>query len=167
MRLKLSSNTYTQLTNNINNSQTIITVDSTSNFPVINSSAGEYFYLDILNQDSDYETIKVTAIDELNLTVVRSQAGTVARSFVAGSPCGMRIGKAVIDDLITFDDTYIFNQIAASAHWIITHNLDKYPSVTVVDSAENVVVGDVQYNGKNSLSIDFNGTEFSGKAYLN
>jgi hypothetical protein len=63
-------------------------------------------------------------------------------------------------------NTYIFTQSSAAATWVISHNLDKFPSVTVVDSAGTVVVGNVQYNDNNQLTLTFNGG-FSGKAYLN
>ena len=62
--------------------------------------------------------------------------------------------------------TYTHNQINASAEWIIQHNLNKYPSVTVVDSAGNMVIGDVIYNSENQITITFQ-SAFSGKAYLN
>ena len=64
------------------------------------------------------------------------------------------------------DSTYIHNQTTASATWTITHNLEKYPSVTVVDSAGSVVIGDVQYISKNQIVLTFQGS-FSGTAYLN
>lgn len=64
------------------------------------------------------------------------------------------------------DKSFAYTQGVASATWAITHNLNKKPSVTVVDSAENVVVGDIEYNDNNSVTITFSGA-FSGKAYLN
>ena len=64
------------------------------------------------------------------------------------------------------DKHYTHTQSVASASWTITHNLNKYPSVTVVDSAGSVVVGDVQYLSLNDVVITFSGP-FSGTAYLN
>lgn len=64
------------------------------------------------------------------------------------------------------DKTYVHTQNIAAATWIIQHNMYKYPSVSVVDSAENQVVGDVEYTTLNSLTITFT-APFSGKAYLN
>ena len=62
--------------------------------------------------------------------------------------------------------TYIHTQSSASSSWTINHNLDKYPSVSVVDSAGNKVIGDVEYTSRNSVVVSFCAT-FSGKAYLN
>jgi hypothetical protein len=63
--------------------------------------------------------------------------------------------------------TYTHNQEVASSTWSITHTLNKYPSVTIVDSAGTVVVGDITYIDASNIIIDFDGTSFSGKAYLN
>lgn len=62
--------------------------------------------------------------------------------------------------------TYVHTQIAASAVWSIAHGLGTYPSVTVIDSGESVVIGDVQYIDNNNLIITFSAA-FGGKAYLN
>ena len=64
------------------------------------------------------------------------------------------------------DKTYVHTQSVASNTWSITHNLGKFPSVSVVDSAENLVLGDITYTNNNSLTISFSAT-FSGKAYIN
>lgn len=62
--------------------------------------------------------------------------------------------------------TFIFEQGVASDEWTITHNLDNYPSVTVVDSAGSVVIGDVFYVSNAQIILEFD-APFAGKAYLN
>lgn len=62
--------------------------------------------------------------------------------------------------------TTIFNQDTPATTWNVIHGLNKFPSVTVVDSSGNVVIGEVLYSGVNSLTITFE-SSFSGKAYLN
>nr|DAO21873.1 MAG TPA: hypothetical protein [Caudoviricetes sp.] len=64
------------------------------------------------------------------------------------------------------DKSFVFTQSVAAAKWEIQHNLDKYPSVSIVDSAGTEVVGDVQYIDKNNIVILFT-APFSGKAYMN
>lgn len=59
----------------------------------------------------------------------------------------------------------VYIQEASSASWNISHNLDGFPSVTVVDSAGTVVVGEVTYNSTSSITVTFQ-SAFSGKAYL-
>lgn len=64
------------------------------------------------------------------------------------------------------DAFYQHEQMVAADTWPVTHNLGKYPSVTVVDSGGNTVIGDVQYVDDNSVVITFSAA-FSGVAYLN
>ena len=64
------------------------------------------------------------------------------------------------------DKTFNFTQAVASKRWEIKHDLGKYPSVTIVDTGDNVVVGQVDYVDENNLICTFNAA-FSGKAYLN
>ena len=63
-------------------------------------------------------------------------------------------------------ETFVFTQQVSSSVWTITHFLNKYPSVTVVDSAGSVVIGEITYLNLSTISIAFT-SEFSGKAYLN
>ena len=48
----------------------------------------------------------------------------------------------------------------------ITHNLNKYPSVSVIDSVNNVVYTSVEYINLNRVKI-YTTSIFSGKSYLN
>lgn len=64
------------------------------------------------------------------------------------------------------DKNYIHNQSTASARWVVVHNLNKYPSVSITDSAGSQVFGEVQYVDENNLIITFSAA-FSGKAYMN
>lgn len=64
------------------------------------------------------------------------------------------------------DKNFVYTQLVASSVWNVVHNLDKFPSVSVVDDDQNQVFGSVVYNTVNDLTITFNGA-FSGKAYIN
>ena len=61
---------------------------------------------------------------------------------------------------------YAFSQGSPSALWTVTHNLGKYPSVTVIDSAGTTVVGSVTHLDANSLTVAFS-APFSGTAHCN
>lgn len=61
---------------------------------------------------------------------------------------------------------YVHNQMVPAADWTITHNLARFPSVTVIDSSGSTVVGDVEYLSNNLVAIHFNAA-FGGSAYLN
>lgn len=73
-----------------------------------------------------------------------------------------------LDNIITgADKHFVFEQEIPSDTWHITHNLEKRPSVTVVDSAGNMQMPDeVTYNDDNTITIKFVGS-FAGKAFLN
>lgn len=62
--------------------------------------------------------------------------------------------------------TFIFEQGVSSDVWQIEHNLNKYPAVSVVDSAGNEVIAEVTYNDLNNITITMQAA-FKGKAYLN
>lgn len=58
-----------------------------------------------------------------------------------------------------------FSQQNASATWVINHSLGGKPQVTIVDSADSHVFGEVQYNSNTQITVLFSAA-FSGKAYL-
>jgi hypothetical protein len=64
------------------------------------------------------------------------------------------------------DKTYFHRQTIASDTWVIVHNLNKFPAVTVIDSAGCEVIGDVTYDNENQVTIKFRGG-FKGTATLN
>ena len=63
-------------------------------------------------------------------------------------------------------ETFTFTQVAPLATWTVDHDLDRFPSVAVVDSTGNMVEGDVIYTDANTITLSFAGA-FSGIAYLN
>lgn len=74
--------------------------------------------------------------------------------------------QKLTNNIYTTDANYVHSQGVPAAQWVITHNLGKKTSVTVVDSADQVVIGQTTYNSVNQITLDFQGS-FSGKAYLN
>tara|TARA_R110000796_G_scaffold20527_7_gene61026 strand:- start:1790 stop:2158 length:369 start_codon:yes stop_codon:yes gene_type:complete len=48
----------------------------------------------------------------------------------------------------------------------VSHGLNKFPSVTVVNSANEVVIGNVRYITTDQVQLTFSAA-FSGKAYFN
>ena len=64
------------------------------------------------------------------------------------------------------DKHYAHAQGVAASVWNINHNLNKFPSVTVIDSGNNIVEGETNYTDLNNVILTFSGA-FSGKAYFN
>lgn len=60
---------------------------------------------------------------------------------------------------------YVFTQASPVTTWTITHSLGGRPSVTVVDSAGTVVIGEVTYISDTQVTVEFT-SAFSGYAYL-
>jgi hypothetical protein len=76
-----------------------------------------------------------------------------------------RLEKERLDNTIS-DKNYVHIQGSASDVWLVDHNLDKFPSVTIIDSANNTVVGEVKHISANQTRISFTAS-FSGKAFFN
>ena len=64
------------------------------------------------------------------------------------------------------DKNFVFTQAVASATWTVQHNLNKFPSCTMVLSTGQQGYGDVTFIDENNLTITFASAE-SGKAYIN
>lgn len=64
------------------------------------------------------------------------------------------------------DLNYVHTQQVASTTWVVNHNLNKFASVMVVDTADTGVIGQVHYNSKNQITLTFS-APFSGKAFIN
>jgi hypothetical protein len=64
------------------------------------------------------------------------------------------------------DKHYRHVQGVSTNVWSIPHNLGKFPSVVVKDSAGTIVIGEINYVDENNITLTFSGA-FSGEAYLN
>tara|TARA_R100001510_G_C7635228_1_gene193505 strand:+ start:390 stop:1001 length:612 start_codon:yes stop_codon:yes gene_type:complete len=64
------------------------------------------------------------------------------------------------------DKTFVHDQAIPSATWTITHNLGKFPSVSVVDTQKEIYWGNVEYINSNQLKVTFS-SAFAGQAFLN
>ena len=62
--------------------------------------------------------------------------------------------------------TFVYYQSIPSSTWSINHNLNKFPSITVVDTTGRELEGDLSYIDANNSMVTFN-QSVSGEAYLN
>lgn len=62
--------------------------------------------------------------------------------------------------------TFEFTQGVPATTWNITHNLGKFPSITVIDTGNTVVIGEYNYTNNKTVTLTFSAA-FAGKAYLN
>ena len=86
------------------------------------------------------------------------------------------IEDASDEDVIMYDESselwvpkqirYRHVQTSPASTWIISHNLNTKPGgVSIVDSADTVIIGDVTYDSLNVLTVKFT-SSFSGRAYI-
>lgn len=84
----------------------------------------------------------------------------------SGSSLTSTTVQDAIDELSDRDDfQYVHSQDLPLATWVIIHSMNRYPQVSVVDSAGSEVYGDIKYDSANQLTVSFS-SAFSGKAYL-
>jgi hypothetical protein len=97
-----------------------------------------------------------TDIYDIGLTFIKG-AGSIQKKHVYGIN---------IDPSDATDKTFEFTQGVPSTTWNIQHNLNKFPSITVIDTANTVVTGQYTYIDNNNVTLTFS-AGFAGKAYLN
>ncbi len=123
----------------------------------------------IVNQN-DPESFGHYTINTYTVDLNNDQYYDLAISFLGGN------GSINIDsfyDIINFtfgdnagDKTFVYQQTIPAKTWEVQHGLNKFPSITVVDTAKSVVVGDYTYVDNNNVILNFSAA-FAGKAYFN
>jgi hypothetical protein len=101
---------------------------------------------------------------------VSGPANVIAIGTVTTGPAAATItGTApnqILNLVLPTGGSYVHNQSVSASTWTITHNLNYYPGgVSVIDSGETVVVGDITHLSTNSFTVSFS-TPFSGKVYV-
>lgn len=102
------------------------------------------------------------------LTQVQGNVYNMELEFVTGNNNiqALQYYSIQIDIVEGFDSHFEFTQGEPATTWDITHNLDKFPSITVVDTANTTVIGSYEYITKNRVILSFS-SQFAGKAFLN
>ena len=111
-----------------------------------------HFYLAyVIDTDPNYYKATLTYIGG-NGTIVNDKQYTLIHFDISDS----------------YDKTFIFTQAVAANPWVVVHNLNKFPSVSVTDAnvTPRVVNAQVDYDNTNQVTITFSGAQ-AGKAYLN
>lgn len=117
-------------------------------------------YSDIVINNS----ISLTTPYVLKTTLLDLGLGLLGSTDFSGSKVEIDLDFAYIKTQVR--ENYVHDQQVASTTWVVNHNMNKYPSVNIVDTANDEVTGDVKYNSLNQITITFSAA-FSGKAYLN
>ena len=127
----------------------------------------DYTYKDAIIRRVDAPKCKnddIISFDILNDTP-NTKAGS-AHKIVRVNGSENSLEYVGVDDIITQDLNYTHIQDDPSDEWICEHNLNKYPSVSVLDSAKTEVEGHIKHISKNTTILKFSGS-FSGIATFN
>ena len=124
------------------------------------------FYLE--KGDGKVETVNTNSTDFINTTPTQPTTGEVvitASLSATGTPDNTKFLRGD-NTWAEADKNYVHDQGVPNQVWTISHGLEKLPAVVVVDTAQSVVVGQIEYIDLNNITITFN-SSFSGEAYLN
>lgn len=97
-------------------------------------------------------------------TPLVTDQGIVGPADFSGNTINLSLNYAYIKEQTR--DYYVHDQQQSSSSWVVNHNLNKFASVNIVDTANSEVIGEVTYNSANQLTITFS-APISGKAYIN
>lgn len=137
--------------------------NNTNSLAYLQSLVGQEIYVADQNNLSQFANFQFNTLTadtlsdnyKMDLTFVSGNGGFVFQQYYG-----------IVQDPTGGDKTFIFTQGLPSNTWVITHDLAKFPSVSVVDSGNSTVEGGITYNSDNQLTVTFTAS-FSGKAYLN
>ena len=144
-----------------------INVNMPSTSPVALSYLQRLVGYDIVIQD--VRSLGRYGVYTLNsLTLIGSSVYEMNLTYVTGSSTiqALQYYSIQIDEIEGFDSHFEFTQGVPATTWDITHNLNKFPSITVVDTANTTVIGSYEYINKNRVILSFS-DPFAGKAFLN
>jgi len=105
--------------------------------------------------------INVSSGDSVSIKVVSTSTNAVT---VKDSSVNVSVTGVIAST--SGDKNYVHDQSSASDAWSVTHNLNKRPAVSVVDSAGTQIICDVQYVSDNEVTLAFDDAT-AGKAYFN
>jgi len=113
--------------------------------------------------------VNVTQETGAGITVESAELGTISVPENSGREMTVNVlppNQLSIGITGDGDKFWLYEQRTPAAIWVIDHNLNKKPSVTVVDGDDRQVYGVVKYISNTQLQIHFSAS-FSGVAYLN
>lgn len=155
----------------------------------------DHISINVIDQIDQITISPVTEVDSVDVNTVDSQTNIVIDNtqnvdvlILEPQLEGLQVELAVVDNVtgvlsvngkaghvtIDYPDIntdpvnhvkYVHSQNTPSTQWNITHNLNFFPNVTVLDNANRIIEADIQYLNTNSVRIVMN-VALSGVAYL-
>lgn len=102
-----------------------------------------------------------------NISITEVISGSPSLSSLGiNAPDIIKISEVVMNTYNVQAPQFIFRQDTPLQVWIISHGLNRFPSVSLADSDGNLTGGDVKYIDSNTITASFI-VAFAGVAYLN
>ena len=141
--------------------QYLLTNDPITGQPIVNNIIK-------ISDRNDLSSFGVFAFTSLTAVAGKTDIYDIGLTFIkgAGSIQKKHVYGINIDPSDATDKTFEYTQVSPSVTWNIQHNLNKFPSITVIDTLDTVVVGQYEYIDNNNVTLTFS-AGFAGKAYLN
>ena len=158
-----------------------ITVIRISKFATSGNSVAEYIAtlaneaiiiakVDNLNNFGIYKCISIApVVGNVNFLDITIEAVNANGNILEDKFYGVAVYPGFVNpDIVpnVGDKTFVYTQSVPSDIWEVEHNLNKFPSVSVVNINNVTMYGEVIYIDENNLQIEFS-AGFSGKAYMN
>ena len=122
---------------------------------------------DIVN--NTFEIVQVNSVQGDIFYITRGQENTVPQNFNAGVKVDNRATAGTYNYLANLTSgaalSIILSQTTASTKWVLTHNLNKYPEVTIYDVNGVQVETNYNYVDLNNIEIFFS-VPMTGQVYL-
>ena len=119
--------------------------------------------LDILGVSITAPLTTITGALQVSGGITTAVPGAISTGDVSSNAAGdSGSTTSAMNEVAT---SYDYTQSTPSMMWDIVHNLNSFPSVTVLDSAGHQMHGDVRYISRNELTCSFTAT-FAGTAHL-
>src|SRR4051794_19265651 len=105
-----------------------------------------------IDTDSDI-VVAVTASPLPSITVEPTQIPVVGSAILGPQgPPGAPGPPGPKGDSGAAGATFVYTQLAPAATWVVPHNMNKHPSVMVVDSGDTVIDPDIHYDSTVQLT---------------
>lgn len=114
---------------------------------------------------------KINIAGELNVTTVEGKLADASQIFDSVQNKSQELINKELYNIIpntggnSNNTSYLYIQETISNKWVITHNMNKFPSVTIIDENNSLIFTDVCYDNENQITINFS-KEIKGKVYL-
>lgn len=112
------------------------------------------------------DTVTVTANGERETVTIEGGIVTVEEHNVSVVSVGTQGPAGPPGANGTGGDKYYEQTFTNASEITVTHNLGKYPSVTITDSSQDEVIGAIRHTSSNQLIVSFSAS-FSGKVICN